>query len=65
MCILCDNASYEDTRHMIMQCQFHQDSRERMLGMISEIANIDGADILSVLIGNYIDGWSFIDMLPV
>ena len=65
MCILCDNMSYEDTRHMVMQCQFHHDTRERMLGMIDEISDIDAADVFSVLLGKYIDGWSFRDMLPV
>ena len=65
MCILCDNMSYEDTRHMVMQCQFHHDTRERMLGMIDEISDIDAADVFSVLLGKHIDGWSFRDMLPV
>ena len=65
MCILCDEAAYEDARHMIMQCHYQYAYRTRMLNDISEIVMIDGANVFGVLMGQYIEGWSFEDMVPI
>ena len=65
MCILCDNASYEDARHMFMQCEFHQRVREEMLNRISNIANIAGQEVFRIIMGKFLEEWSFYDILPI
>ena len=58
MCILCQI-------HMVTQCQFHQAERESMLLAINDIADIEGQEVFNVVMGKYIEGWYFEEMLPI
>ena len=48
-----------------MQCEFHQRAREKMFNRISNIVNIDGQEVFSVIMGKFLEEWSFYDMLPI
>ena len=65
MCILCDNAAYEDVRHMVTQCQYHHTIREKMLAMINDIVRLDGQIVFRVLLGKPIDGWTIDEMMVI
>ena len=65
MCILCEDAAYEDTLHMVSQCHFHQTDREKMLKEVENIVVLEGNEIFSVLLGKYIEEWSFHEMMPI
>ena len=65
MCILCDDVAYENTRHMVTHCRYHNETRIIMLNSISEIAIIDCQKVLGVLMGAYIKGFTYEEMVPV
>ena len=65
MCLLCQNAAYEDTMHLVSQCQFHHEARKSMLESIGQMAVFDGLDVFSIALGKYIEGWSFEEMTPI
>ena len=65
MCILCQDAAYEDTRHMVMQCEYHNDARVRLCNAIERVADIEGQLFFSVMMGAYIEGWQFEEMVPI
>ena len=65
MCILCQDAAYEDTRHMVMQCEYHNDARVRLCNAIERVADIEGHLFFSVMMGAYIEGWQFEEMVPI
>ena len=65
MCILCHDAAYENTRHMVTQCHYHHETRTRMLDSINEIARIDCQKVFGVLMGAYIEGFSYEEMVPI
>ena len=56
-CTLCDNAAYENARHMIMQCSFNLGKRTTMFNEIETVyPNLDPAEAFSVLMGKHIEG---------
>ena len=65
MCILCHDAAYENTRHMVTQCQYHNEIRTTMQNAISELALIDGQKVFEVLMGAYIEGFTYDEMVPI
>ena len=65
MCLLCNNAAYEDTRHMVMQCHAHEDSRREMMACIDGIRPLNGPESYGVLMGGSVLGWSFEEMTPI
>ena len=63
---MCDNAAYEDVRHMITQCSSQSDVRHEMYDEINK--RVPGSEQLcsfDVLLGNQIEGWECSDMLPI
>ena len=65
-CPLCENASYETTLHMVMQCPYHQELRNEMYGAITDYGRVlDNACTFEVLMGGVIDGWDIVGMLPI
>ena len=65
-CISCDNASYESTNHMIMQCPFNEGKQAIMLHEIGAVyPDLDLADTFSVLMGKSIEGCSMDTMVQV
>ena len=65
MCILCQNAAYEDTMHMVSQCEYHQVTRVEMLERVDQIAPMEGLDVFSILMGKSIENWPFEEMAPI
>ena len=65
MCILCQNAAYEDTMHMVSQCEYHQVTRVEMLERIDQLAPMEELDVFSILMGKPIENWSFEEMAPI
>ena len=56
-CTLCYNASYENARHMIMQCAFNEDKRTDMFNEIEAVyPNLEPAEAFRVLMGGHIEG---------
>ena len=65
-CILCDHAANEETKHMVMLCSGHDRKRELMFNEISHIRqSVDRMDDFGVLMGGYIEEWSFEEMTPI
>ena len=66
MCIRCDLGAPENTVHMIMQCPANDESRMLTYREITNICpGIDPQEFLSIIMGKYIDGWDFGDMIPI
>ena len=65
-CTMCGLAAYENAWHVIMQCPVHEDVRRQMYGEICEMGeHLDEICNFSILMGNFIEGWSFEEMLPI
>ena len=65
-CIMCHHAAYECTTHMIMQCDGQNDRRRVMYEEIYAVQQgIENLIDFGILLGGYIEGWSFDDMKPI
>ena len=65
-CIMCDHTAYENMTHMVMQCDGHNDKRRQMYEEINQVQHgINNLINFGVLLGGYIDGWSFEEMSPI
>ena len=65
-CILCEHAANEETRHMVMQCSGHDQRRQMMFNEISHIRQgVDRMVDFGILMGGYIEEWSFEEMTPI
>ena len=65
-CSMCENAAYEDIRHIVMQCSAQDRIRhvmyEQIILKVPEAANLCN---FGVLLGNAIEGWDCNEMLPI
>ena len=65
-CTLCDHAAIEETKHMVMQCSGHDNIRELMYNEINQTYHeIDRLVTFGVLMGGFIEGWVFEEMIPI
>ena len=65
-CTLCDLASYEDAKHMIIQCPYHEAKRSQMYDDITEMCPaLEQMIDFSVLMGRYIAGMDLEQMIPI
>ena len=66
MCIRCNLGAPEDANHVIMQCPANSDNRGFLNAEINEITpDIDPGNFLGVVLGKFLDGWSYEQMVPI
>ena len=66
MCTRCDLGAPEDAKHVIMQCPANSDNKRLMCEEIEVITpDIDPCNLLGILLGRFIDGWSYEQMVPI
>ena len=66
MCSLCDVGIIEDTIHVVMQCPAQADIRQELHRQIGNICpQIEHQEYFHVIMGKFIQGWDFEDMLPI
>ena len=66
MCIRCDLGAPEDAKHVIMQCPANVDNRNCLSEEINEITpDIEPCNFLSIILGKFLDGWSYEQMVPI
>ena len=66
MCCLCDVGIIEDAVHVIMQCPAQADVRQELCDQINSICpRIEHEDYFHVIMGKFIQGWEFNDMVPI
>ena len=66
MCSHCDLGSLEDTLHLIMQCPAQADTRLELYKQIDVICpGLEHQEYFYVIMGKFIEGWSFEDMMPI
>ena len=65
-CTLCDHASYENLKHVVMQCPYHIDRRTQMYDELNIVCpNMEQLIDFNVLIGKCIAGMDIEEMFPI
>ena len=60
------SASYEDAKHLIIQCPYLAEVRYNVYDWLGSLdPNLDKLCTFDVLMGNAIDGWEFVEMIPI
>ena len=66
MCTMCELGALENVEHMVMQCPANNVYRNLLYNGINEIApGVEPANFLNVVMGKFIEGWDFEQMVPI
>ena len=65
-CTLCQLASIETARHMIMGCPAHEQSRVNMYNALARLVEgLENVCTFATFMGKPLEGWEVADMKPI